>query len=83
MREFQVGKPAFAILKHTNACGIAQRHTLLEAWTAALACDPVSAFGGIFITNTVVDLATAKEINALFYEVLIAPGFDADALELL
>jgi phosphoribosylaminoimidazolecarboxamide formyltransferase/IMP cyclohydrolase len=83
MREFQVGKPAFAILKHTNACGIARRHTLLEAWQAALACDTTSAFGGIFITNTNVDLATAQEINKLFYEVLIAPEFDADALQLL
>ena len=83
MREFQLGKPTFAILKHTNACGIARRHTLLEAWTAALACDSTSAFGGIFITNSTVDLATAKEINKLFYEVLIAPDFDPDALELL
>ncbi len=83
MREFQLGKPAFAILKHTNACGVARRHTLLEAWQAALACDSTSAFGGIFVTNTKVDLATALEINKLFYEVLIAPDFDADALELL
>lgn len=83
MREFQVGKPAFAILKHTNACGVARRHTLLEAWQAALACDSTSAFGGIFITNTKVDLATAQEINKLFYEVLIAPDFEPEALELL
>lgn len=83
MREFQVGKPAFAILKHTNACGVARRHTLLEAWQAALACDTTSAFGGIFITNAQVDLATAQEINKLFYEVLIAPDFAPDALELL
>jgi phosphoribosylaminoimidazolecarboxamide formyltransferase/IMP cyclohydrolase len=83
MREFQLGKPTFAILKHTNACGVARRHTLLEAWQAALACDPTSAFGGIFITNTVVDKATAHEINKLFYEVLIAPDFAPDALEIL
>jgi phosphoribosylaminoimidazolecarboxamide formyltransferase/IMP cyclohydrolase len=83
MREFQVGKPAFAILKHTNACGVARRHTLLEAWQAALACDTTSAFGGIFITNAKVDVATAQEINKLFYEVLIAPDFEPDALELL
>lgn len=83
MREFQVGKPCFAILKHTNACGVARRHTLLEAWQAALACDSTSAFGGIFICNTTVDLATAQEINKLFYEVLIAPDFAPDALELL
>ncbi len=83
MREFQTGQPTFAILKHTNACGIAERNTLLEAWQAALACDSTSAFGGIFITNTTVDLATAQEINKLFYEVLIAPGFAPEALELL
>lgn len=83
MREFQLGKPAFAILKHTNACGVARRHTILEAWKAALACDTTSAFGGIFITNTRVDLPTAQEINKLFYEVLIAPDFDQDALDLL
>jgi phosphoribosylaminoimidazolecarboxamide formyltransferase/IMP cyclohydrolase len=83
MREFQQGKPAFAILKHTNACGIAKRNSLLEAWQAALACDSTSAFGGIFITNTKVDVATAQEINKLFYEVLIAPDFEPEALELL
>jgi phosphoribosylaminoimidazolecarboxamide formyltransferase / IMP cyclohydrolase len=83
MREFQVGKPCFAILKHTNACGVARRHTLLEAWQAALACDATSAFGGIFVCNATVDLDTAKEINKLFYEVLIAPDFAPDALELL
>jgi phosphoribosylaminoimidazolecarboxamide formyltransferase/IMP cyclohydrolase len=83
MREFQLSKPTFAILKHTNACGVARRNTLIEAWKAALACDSTSAFGGIFITNTKVDLETAKEINKLFYEVLIAPDFDQDALDLL
>jgi phosphoribosylaminoimidazolecarboxamide formyltransferase / IMP cyclohydrolase len=83
IREFRVGKPTFAILKHTNACGVARRNTSVEAWLAALACDSTSAFGGIFVTNTPVDLATAKEINKLFYEVLIAPDFDSDALDLL
>lgn len=83
IREFRLGKPTFAILKHTNACGVARRNSLVEAWQAALACDSTSAFGGIFVTNTPVDLATAQEINKLFYEVLIAPDFDADALELL
>lgn len=83
MREFQLGRPTFAILKHTNACGIARRNTLLEAWQAALACDTTSAFGGIFITNTKVDVATAQEINKLFYEVLIAPDFEPAALEIL
>jgi phosphoribosylaminoimidazolecarboxamide formyltransferase/IMP cyclohydrolase len=83
MREFKDAAPSFAILKHTNTCGLATRSTVKEAWDAALACDNVSAFGGIFITNTTVDLATAESINELFYEVLIAPDFDADALELL
>jgi phosphoribosylaminoimidazolecarboxamide formyltransferase / IMP cyclohydrolase len=80
MREFQHSDPTFAILKHTNACGVATRPTLVEAWKAALACDNVSAFGGIFVCNRSVDLTTAQEIDHLFYEVLIAPGFDADAL---
>ena len=81
MREFQNAEPTFAILKHTNTCGLASRPTLYGAWTAALACDNVSAFGGIFACNRPVDLATAQEIDRLFYEVLIAPDFDADALE--
>ena len=81
MREFKDAEPTFAILKHTNSCGLASRPSLHEAWTAALACDNVSAFGGIFVCNQSVDLATAEEIDKLFYEVLIAPDFDADALE--
>jgi phosphoribosylaminoimidazolecarboxamide formyltransferase/IMP cyclohydrolase len=83
MREFAGQKPTFAILKHTNACGLAQRDTLLQAWQDALACDNVSAFGGIFICNENLNLETAQEIDKLFYEVIIAPGFDADALALL
>jgi phosphoribosylaminoimidazolecarboxamide formyltransferase/IMP cyclohydrolase len=83
MREFMQEKPTFAILKHTNACGVAARNSLVEAWHAALACDSTSAFGGIFIINTKVDLATAQEINKLFYEVLIAPDFSPEALEVL
>ena len=83
MREFQNDKPTFAVLKHTNACGIATRDTVEEAWDAALAGDPVSAFGGILICNSTVDLKTAEKINTLFYEVLIAPEFDVDASELL
>lgn len=83
MREFADGAPAFAILKHTNACGVAQRPQLADAWRAALACDPTSAFGGIFVTNREVDAETALEINKLFYEVLIAPGFSAEALQVL
>ncbi len=73
----------FAILKHTNACGIASRPNLSDAWKSALECDPVSAFGGVLITNTTIDLSTASEINKLFFEVLIAPSFSDDALELL
>jgi len=74
--------PTFAILKHTNACGIASRPTVKQAWMDALACDPVSAFGGVLITNVEVDLATAEEINNLFFEVLIAPSYQAEAVEL-
>ncbi len=83
MAEFKDGDPTFAVLKHTNACGVAVRPTLLEAWKAALAGDNVSAFGGILITNQTMDLATAQEIDQLFYEVLIAPDFAEDAQEFL
>ncbi len=83
MSEFENGKPAFAVLKHTNACGLAVRDTVLEAWKDALAGDSISAFGGILISNTTIDLATAEEIDKIFYEVLIAPNYDADALALL
>ncbi|MDG1475710.1 MAG: bifunctional phosphoribosylaminoimidazolecarboxamide formyltransferase/IMP cyclohydrolase [Vicingaceae bacterium] len=76
-------KPTFAVLKHNNACGLASRDTLLEAWKDALAGDPVSAFGGVLITNKTIDLATASEINKLFCEVVIAPGYDAEALTVL
>jgi len=83
MAEFKNDAPTFAILKHNNACGIAQRETLHQAYTAALAGDPVSAFGGILIANTEIDKATAKEIHQLFCEVVIAPSFSAEALEIL
>ena len=73
----------FAILKHNNACGLASRLVLKEAWEAALAGDPVSAFGGILITNAIVDKETAEEINKIFFEVIIAPDYDLDALEVL
>ena len=73
----------FIVLKHNNACGLASRENLVDAWNDALAGDPTSAFGGVLITNKEVDLATAEEINKLFYEVLIAPSFANDALELL
>ena len=73
----------FAIIKHTNVCGIASADTLIEAWDSALAGDPESAFGGVLICNTPVDKATAGAISEIFFEVLIAPAFDADALEIL
>ena len=83
MKEFSQDKPTFAILKHTNPCGIATRDTVHDAWKAALAGDPVSAFGGILIANTTLNLATAEEIDKIFYEVVIAPDFDSDARDLL
>lgn len=73
----------FIIVKHNNACGLAQRATVLEAWKTALECDPISAFGGILACNHPIDLATAAEINSLFFEVLIAPDYAPEALELL
>ena len=73
----------FAILKHNNACGLASRSMLKDAWEAALAGDPVSAFGGVLITNAIVDKETAEEIHKLFLEVIIAPDYDLDALEIL
>jgi phosphoribosylaminoimidazolecarboxamide formyltransferase / IMP cyclohydrolase len=76
-------EPTFAILKHTNACGLASRPTLLEAWKDALAGDPVSAFGGVLVTNTVVDEDTALEINKLFFEIILAPGYEKKVIELL
>ena len=81
MEEFSA--PTFAVLKHTNTCGVATKPTVLEAWHAALAGDPVSAFGGVLITNGTLDLATANEIDKLFFEVLIAPNFNDDALAVL
>ena len=75
--------PTFAILKHTNACGVATRTDLLGAWQDALACDPVSAFGGVLICNGQVDETTATEINKLFFEVLIAPDYTDNALRIL
>ncbi len=76
-------EPTFAILKHNNACGIASRTNLTDAWKAALAADPVSAFGGILITNRELDEATATEINNLFFEVIIAPAYSTSAVEIL
>ena len=84
MHDFRETEEAvFAIIKHTNVCGIAQRKILADAWDAALAGDPESAFGGVLIANKEIDQATAGKINELFFEVLIAPGFSTDALKLL
>lgn len=83
MNEFVGEAPTFAILKHNNACGFAQRDTIHQAYVDALAGDPVSAFGGILIANSTIDKATAEEIHSLFCEVVIAPAFDEDALEIL
>lgn len=73
----------FAIIKHTNVCGVAQRSTVKESWDAALAGDPESAFGGVLVCNGTIDKATADAINEIFFEVLIAPAFDKDALAVL
>lgn len=76
-------EPTFAILKHTNTCGLASRNNIYDAYLAALECDPVSAFGGVLIANRTINLALAEEINKLFCEVVIAPDYEADALQLL
>jgi phosphoribosylaminoimidazolecarboxamide formyltransferase/IMP cyclohydrolase len=73
----------FAILKHNNACGLASRERLVDAWTAALAGDPVSAFGGVLITNRMVDRETSEEMNRIFFELVIAPGYAEEALAIL
>ncbi len=75
--------PSFAILKHNNACGMAQDKTLSGAYAKALAGDPVSAFGGVLIANQTIDLETAQQIHELFCEVVIAPGFSAEAFDVL
>lgn len=81
IKEFE--DPTFAILKHNNACGIATRDTIEKAWTVALACDPVSAFGGVLIANRPIGLETAEEINKIFFEVIIAPEYSEEALKVL
>ncbi|PQB08827.1 bifunctional phosphoribosylaminoimidazolecarboxamide formyltransferase/IMP cyclohydrolase [Polaribacter filamentus] len=83
MAEFKGEAPTFAILKHNNACGFAQRETLKQAYVDALSGDPVSAFGGVLIANTEIDATTAKEIHLLFCEVVIAPSFSDDALTII
>ena len=83
MNEFKNDDPTFAILKHNNACGLAQRPSLKKAYFDALAGDPTSAFGGVLIANKTIDIETANEIHKLFCEVVIAPSYNADALEVL
>lgn len=83
MIEFKEADPTFAILKHNNACGVATRPTLVQAYEDALAGDPVSAFGGILIANTEIGQATAEKIHSLFCEVVIAPSFSEEAIEIL
>jgi phosphoribosylaminoimidazolecarboxamide formyltransferase/IMP cyclohydrolase len=81
MDEFK--EPAYAVIKHNNACGVAARKNPLDAWKDALACDPVSAFGGVIITNTPVDETTAGEIDKIFFEIILAPSFSEAALSIL
>ncbi len=76
-------KPTFVVIKHTNACGVASREKLSDAWKDALAGDPVSAFGGVIGTNKKIDPATAEELNKLFFEIIIAPDFEENALTVL
>jgi phosphoribosylaminoimidazolecarboxamide formyltransferase / IMP cyclohydrolase len=81
IKEFR--QTTFAIIKHTNVCGIAMREEVAEAWKYALAGDPESAFGGVLVNNAKIDVATAQAINEIFFEVLIAPSFDEEALQVL
>ncbi|MCL4120913.1 UNVERIFIED_CONTAM: hypothetical protein GTU68_053715 [Idotea baltica] len=83
MNEFIDENPTFAVLKHNNACGFAQRDTIKQAYVDALAGDPVSAFGGVLIANTAIDAETAEEIHKLFCEVVIAPSYSDEALSIL
>jgi len=73
----------FAVIKHNNACGLASRSSLTQAWKDALAGDPVSAFGGVLVTNRIIDRETAEEINKIFFEIILAPGYDNAALDIL
>lgn len=83
IQDFSKEEAVFAIIKHTNVCGVAQRITIHDAWQAALAGDPESAFGGVLIANQLIDAATAQAISDIFFEVLMAPGFEAEALTIL
>jgi len=79
----EFSETTFAIIKHNNACGVATRNSLIDAWKDALACDPVSAYGGIIVTNVTIDEITAIEIDKLFFEIIIAPGYSVNALGIL
>src|SRR5690606_31103893 len=79
----EFNETAFVIIKHTNACGVATAPTVKEAYAKAFQADTVSAFGGILATNKTIDMAAAEEIHTLFFEILIAPSYDQDALQLL
>ncbi len=79
----EFNETTFAIIKHTNVCGVSSRHTVKESWDSALAGDPESAFGGVLVCNGTIDKATADAINEIFFEVLIAPGFNEEALTVL
>ncbi len=81
MMEFD--DPTFAVLKHNNACGLASRKLLVDAWKDTLAGDPISAFGGVLISNQIIDEKSAEEINKLFFEIILAPGYENNALETL
>jgi phosphoribosylaminoimidazolecarboxamide formyltransferase / IMP cyclohydrolase len=81
IKEFS--EPTFAVIKHTNACGVASRTNLLDAWNDALACDPISAYGGVITVNRAIDAGVAEELNKLFFEILIAPEYDEKAMEIL
>ncbi len=83
IKEFTGGEKVFAIIKHTNVCGIAVRNDLREAWDAALSGDPESAFGGVLVCNNEVDEKTAQGISEIFFEVLAAPSFSEPALKIL
>jgi phosphoribosylaminoimidazolecarboxamide formyltransferase / IMP cyclohydrolase len=79
----EFGSTTFVIIKHNNACGVASRENALVAWNDALACDPVSAFGGVIVTNVAIDESTAAEIDKIFFEIIIAPGYSQPALGIL
>jgi len=76
-------KPTYVIIKHNNACGVASRENNLSAWKDTLACDPVSAYGGVIVTNTLVDDSVAAEIDKIFFEIIIAPQFSESAISIL